>query len=149
MFCNNCGKEVNEQQMFCENCGAKQEVFIAMPVQTKAKSINIWVIIAAALMALGTLLPCYSVSFFGMSESMSYIEGDGVIIMIAAVAAAVLAIFKKEKFACIPAAISVILLIYLCSEISKVGMGTIGIGMYFMWLGSIATGVLPFIKFKK
>ena len=159
-FCNNCGKELAPGQPFCTGCGAKQEVstpatnnpLSGTPVFTQegaAKSVNFLLIIAAALMALGTLLPCYTVSFFGRTESLAYIEGDGVFVLLASIAIVVLAIIKKEKFALIPAVVSAILLIVLCSEASDIGIGSAGIGMYIMWIGAIGSCVTPFINIRR
>ena len=111
---------------------------------------NILELIAGIVLALGTLLPCYTVSFLGISKSLSYIQGDGIFVMIAAVIIVVLTVLKKEKFAAIPAGISLILLIYFTSEASQYsGLGDFGIGLYLMWIGAIASIVLPFVKIKK
>ena len=154
MFCNKCGATLNDGATFCTNCGASTMENIDYSSGSYAFSkpkggVNIFVIIAAVILALGTLLPCYSISFFGMEESVAYIEGDGIFVLIAAVIAIVLAIVRKEKFACIPAAISIILLIVFSSEVSKVGVGSYGIGYYMMWIGAVASAVLPFVNTNK
>ena len=100
-------------------------------------------------MAVGTFLPCYSISLFGYTESVSYIEGDGIIVLIAAIVVIILAVFKKEKFAVIPAAVSIICLIVLGVQIADLGIGNVGFGVYMIWIGSIAAVVLPFVNLKK
>ena len=152
-FCINCGKNLEQGQIFCDACGTKQEspIPIVEPATLQnevTKKVNILLIVSAVLLALGTLLPCYTVSFFGMSESVSYIQGDGVIVLIAAVISVVLAFVKKEVFAVIPGVVSIALLINLCSGMSEFGMGSYNIGMYLMWIGAVATCVTPFIKKK-
>ena len=156
MFCNNCGKQIQDNSAICVFCGARQDApagGISSPVNYKqaAGSINIFVIIAAVVMAVGTLLPCYSV---GSLYSMSYIEGDGIFVLLAAIAVGVLAAIRREKFACIPAAIAIIVLIVFAVNMADAkdsmfgGAIKTGIGVYVMWIGAIGSAVLPFVKTK-
>lgn len=157
VFCNNCGNQLEENAKFCNKCGSKVDgvnsTSFSAPTGVvqpgKSKSINIFEIIAAILMAVGTFLPCYSISLFGYTESVSYIEGDGIIVLIAAIVVIILAVFKKEKFAVIPAAVSIICLIVLGVQIADLGIGNVGFGVYMIWIGSIAAVVLPFVNLKK
>lgn len=159
MFCNNCGKQIQDNSAICVFCGARQDApagGISSPVNYKqaAGSINIFVIIAAIVLALGTLLPCYSIKTGLFSDSMSYIEGDGIFVLLAAIAVGVLAAVRKEKFACIPAAIAIIVLIVFAVNMADAkdsmfgGAIKTGIGVYVMWIGAIGSAVLPFVKTK-
>ncbi len=109
-----------------------------------------------ALMILGVFLPLYKISLFGISKSMNYfyVEGelaDGIYILILAIGMLVLHAFNKPKFACIPAILSLALLIHCYLDIkdslSSVGMnlGSFGIGFYLMILGTIVAGVTSFL----
>lgn len=161
MFCSKCGVQIEENEQVCQNCKesiVNEEVDcvenvvtenVNVPVAAKGKLYDILLLAAAALMALGTLLPCYTISMFGFSESFSYIEGDGIFVIIAAVIIAVLYFLKKDKFAYIPAAVAGIVLIVFSVNASDVGMGSFGIGFFAMWIGTIAAIALPFTPLAK
>ena len=130
-----------------------------MPTPTPketAKSFNILLFVSAFLMALGIMLPCYTISYGGYSQSIYYLGNSGefyggVFFLLSTVAVALLAMFKKDKFAVIPGVVSVILLIKLClafSDIVEFGAASAAIGTYVMWIGSVAACVVPFIKRK-
>ena len=115
-------------------------------MENKLRSANLSILIAAAVMLVGTFLPCYSILGIGVSG----IEGfEGIVVLFAAIAVAVLTILGKDKFTVIPGAISAIILIKLCFDLFSIGFGNIGIGIFFMWIGTIAAIALPFIPAAK
>lgn len=74
-----------------------------------------------ALMAIGVFFTFVTieVSMFGMSrsESKSFIQGDGVIVLIFAIATAALIWFKKEKVALVGPGVALITTVYAMSNI--------------------------------
>ena len=134
----------------------------------KLKSSRILGIVANALLIIAVFLPVISVSvsLFGISQSQSvnYIQGDGIFVLILAIINLVI-IFDKlatkipfmakvdnQKFTLIPTVINAILLIVLTfngasalggyASLAKVDFG---IGFYLLWLGVIASAVYPFL----
>ena len=169
MFCEKCGTQIADTENFCPNCGAQQSVADASapaygapaaPAASTFKLYDILVFVAIAIMAIGTLLPLITVSFLGQSGSINYLGigsgvfkdapidmGDGIFVIIAAVAAAALYLFNKEKLMVIPAAVTAILLIMVMSKMADAGLGDMvkyGLGYWVMWIGAIGTAVLPF-----
>lgn len=113
-------------------------------------------LVGMALMILGVFLPLYKVSFFGISQSMNYfyVDGefaDGIFILILAIIMLVLHAFNKSKFACIPAILSLALLIHCYLDIKDslsvmgANIGSFGIGFYMMILGTVVAGVCSFL----
>lgn len=153
MFCNNCGTQVPENEKFCTNCGAALTASDeSVNVVNAAPSNKLYDIIALggmALMILATLLPCYTVSFLGLTESFSYIQGDGIFVLLSAIVAFILFWRNLDKFMAIPAAVSAICLIVFLSQSAKVGIGSFAIGYYLMWLATIVVAVVPFTPLAK
>ena len=100
------------------------------------------------LMILGNFLPfaTATVSLFGysQSESIKFIDGDGVFVLIAAIVTAILLYFKKEKFSLIPTAIALAVtinaIVNVESELGNtMGMATIsyGLGLWIIIIGVI------------
>lgn len=133
---------------------------------TKTKLLGI---IGAALTIIGVFLPFATVSAsilgYKASQSVNFIEGDGVFVLILTIVA-LLMIFAdvlankvaffgkltKAKLVLIPTVISIIILIYDMANAGDVtgSYGGIvkvsyGIGTWIMWIGLIATAVYPFI----
>ena len=135
----------------------------------KLKSSRILGIVANALLIIAVFLPVISVSvsLFGISQSQSvnYIQGDGIFVLILAIINLVIIFADKlatkipfmakvdnQKFTLIPTAINAILLIVLTfngasalggyASLAKVDFG---IGFYLLWLGVIASAVYPFL----
>jgi len=170
MFCEKCGAQIADTEVLCPECGAKQStVAEATPasgilVSSSVKLYDILVFIAIGLMAIGTFLPVASVSMYGITQSVSYVsggegvDGNGIFVILAAVAAFALYYLDKEKFMAIPAAVTAILLLAFLGTMSEAssaaqlasgfGFGTVevgfGFGYFVMWIGAIATAVLPF-----
>ncbi len=109
-------------------------------------------LVGMALMVIGVFLPVYKISFLGVTESISYFSNDGKLadgiwILLLAILILGLHAFDKAKFACIPAIISLALLIHFYTDVkdstSVLGtqVGSFGIGFYIMILGTILAGV--------
>lgn len=122
------------------------------------------------LLSIAVFLPIISVSVslfgFSHSKSVSYINGDGVIVLILAIINIILIFANKlsekipflskltnPKLTLIPTAIVAILLIALTSNSSKLlgseysSLATIkfNIGFYLLWLGTLASAAYPFL----
>ena len=129
-------------------------------------------IIGNLILAVAVFLPVLtvSVSLFGISQSqsISYIQGDGIFVLILAIVNLLIifadklsekvAFMKKlsnQKFTLIPTAIIVILLIVLISgKSSAIGqLGSYaslanisyGIGFWLLWIGAVISAIYPFL----
>lgn len=109
-------------------------------------------LVGVALMIIGVFLPLYKIEIFGVSQSMNYFSNDGemadgIFIIILAIIMLVLYAFNKSKFACIPAIISIILLIHCYSDLKSSSsifgsqIGSFGIGFYTMVIGTLMAGI--------
>ena len=74
MFCNNCGKEINEGTKFCNNCGASQEASAPQPTMannteptTAPKKNNILKMIIIAVV----VVVCFVIGSFVIAPSLS------------------------------------------------------------------------------
>jgi len=165
MFCDKCGNQLTDNEQFCQNCGAptgapaNNTAGYNFAPATAPASNNLFSKITmggSALMALGTFFPLYTVSVMGYSESVSYIQGDGIFVLILAIIAIVLTLMKKDKFTVIPIAIATLILLVATSQISEAnsiasayGAGKVGFGMYVLWIGAIAGlagSIIPLVK---
>lgn len=132
-------------------------------------------IIGVALSIIGVFLTfaTVTVSFLGVenSQSASFIEGDGVIVIILSVISlliilsnllaskvAFFAKLKNQKLVLIPTIISIIILIMnmasaddVVSSVGSIADVTVswGIGLWTMWIGLILTAVYSFIYKKE
>lgn len=138
----------------------------------KIKGTKILGIIGNLILAVAVFLPVLtvSVSLFGISQSqsISYIQGDGIFVLILAIVNLLIifadklsekfAFMKKlsnQKFTLIPTAIIVILLIVLISgKSSAIGqLGSYaslanisyGIGFWLLWIGAVISAIYPFL----
>lgn len=127
----------------------------------KIRNSKILGIVGNAVLLVGTFLPMYTVSLFGISQSISYVQGDGIFVILLAVIALLMifadkladkvAFFGKltnPKLTLIPTAISAILLIIAVTSVSSTGYGSLfsfGIGFYLMIIGLVAAAVYPFL----
>lgn len=143
-------------------------------VKDKVMNTKILGIVGAILTIIGVFLPFATVtaSLFGYSasQSVSFIEGDGVFVLILSIIALVMIFanliasklnggianfFKKlinPKLTLIPTIISAIILIIDMSNADSVvgqtaGLATVsfGAGVWIMWIGLIATAAYPFV----
>jgi len=130
----------------------------------KLKNTKILGIIGNVLLIIAVFLPIYSVSILGYTQSVSYIQGDGVIVLILAIVNLVLIFadkigekvefFKKltnPKFTLIPTAIIAIMLIMLSTSFSSSGLSSLGsmgglsIGFWLLWVGVVVAAIYPFL----
>lgn len=106
-----------------------------------------------AIMAIAVFFTFVSVevSMFGFSESQSqkYIEGDGWVVLVAAIAAAVLVFAKKDKFSLIGNGIALLVTLYDMANVDDAasavgGLAEIKFGLspWLVLLG-IALAVVP------
>lgn len=116
---------------------------------------NIIIIVAAAIGAIATFLPWATVSFLGVSESVSGASGDGWISFAIFLAIIVLTAikFKNELpkgFKIAVTVLGVIALIIGIFEIANIngnsfGLGSAGIGVYIVIIAGIASAILPWL----
>lgn len=136
----------------------------------KIKGTKILGIIGNLILAVFLPVLTVSVSLFGISQSqsISYIQGDGIFVLILAIVNLLIifadklsekvAFMKKlsnQKFTLIPTAIVVILLIVLISgKSSAIGqLGSYaslanisyGIGFWLLWIGAVISAIYPFL----
>jgi hypothetical protein len=127
-------------------------------------------VIGAAITIIALFLPFATISVLGLTQSIKFIDGDGVFVLILTIISLVMifadiiasklpestnakvkAFFKKlanPKFLLIPTIISAIILIVDTSNASDVGTSYYGLasvsygsGLYFLWIGLILTAV--------
>ena len=115
-----------------------------------------WITIAGcALVLIGCFLPLAKVSVLGFSQAVNYIDGDGVIVLIAIIVSAVLAFLKKEKISLISTGIATIVTLYDAINVSHVtrssslGGVSLGIGFWIILIGLIIAIVLPLLPKNK
>ncbi len=165
MFCSNCGKKIDENAEMCENCGTpipKQDMTDNTP-QTGKKEIkkrkpNFIAVGGAAALALGAFLPFASISFFGMKNSISLIDGgDGVFFIILAVIAAALSMFGKNIGVTVTGILSAALALFEADNIKNndseyAALINKEVGYYLLILGAIVilgAGIYGIISKKK
>ncbi len=118
------------------------------------KKNRMWIGIGACVaVVIGCFLPFASVSAFGISQSVNFIEGDGKIVLITAVISGVLLYLqngKYQKYSWISSAIGLFITLYDAANGSKKIGGLLdlhmGIGFTIILLGFIVAIVVPFIK---
>ncbi len=106
------------------------------------------------LMIIGCFLPFATVSALGLSQSVNYIDGDGVFVVIAAVVAAILIYLKKGKLILIPSLISAAFVIYDAASGSSAASSSLanvsfGIGFFLIVIGIICVSAYPFLDNEK
>lgn len=100
------------------------------------------------LMLIGNFLPfvTVTVSIFGysQSESVKFIDGDGMFVLIAAVVTAVLLYFKKDKLSLISTGIALAVTLYDISNAESMVGNTLGLGNISYGIGfwAIIIGVI-------
>lgn len=179
MFCTHCGTQMDDGAKFCTNCGAPagtpatntqeaaqpqatQPVYQqqtayqpqggAMPYyapQATRKVVNVFALIAAAVLAVAMFLPYASLDGY-MSVSLS--EGDGVFFLVVAGVAIVGALVKQNVIVIIAGVIACILTVIEVTAFADMPMGdyyTKGIGFYLMIIASVFLLISGSIKNKR
>ena len=125
------------------------------------KNSKILGIVGAILLIIGNFFTFASVKVLWVEQSVSFIEGDGVFVLISGILA-LLIIFidfilskipegklkflfelRNQKFVLVPAIISAIILFIDGSE--SFDYGSAGLGFYLLLIGVIALAIYPFL----
>lgn len=105
---------------------------------------NFKIALAALVVSIVSLfMPIYNVSILGLNQSISYIEGDGKIILALLLIAIILLLIKRYYLSLIPIAFSLIMYIYFSVGIKskmKEAMGKSGDIFGNIKIGSFSTG---------
>lgn len=140
MYCINCGTKYEGK--FCPNCGTKSvletQAFIAEETTVEQKKqvdmkgsessginisfkldeksirriLDITGIIASIFLSLGCVLPLFKINFLGLTESVRYVEGDGIFVMIGAAIMCMVCILRKTELMLIPLVIDFGIMLY-------------------------------------
>ena len=179
MFCPSCGKEISDGATFCPGCGS--------PIKAKAgatgtvgmtgmagsnaqqslsgifnkSKMNIYGIIASALILLSVFLPFVSVDFFGTKMSVSLLDGsDGILFIIIAIVGAVVSVLGKNIIVIITGAVSTLFFFIENANLSgdddyyselASSMLQKGPGYFFLLIGSLGlliAGIVVFVQKK-
>lgn len=160
-FCIKCGRELKEG----ENCNCQAQTQspvenlnrtvgereqISQNVSAQENKTKLMIIVGAIAMFIGCFMPFAKVSIFGASASVPYTDGDGVIVIILAIIAALLAGFNLQKFSLIPTIIALVVTLYDVAHISEnsEGLGSPAIGAYLVIIGAIiaiAGGIFTYV----
>ena len=160
-FCIKCGRELKEG----ENCNCQAQTQspvenlnrtvgereqISQNVSAQENKTKLMIIVGAIAMFIGCFMPFAKVSIFGASASVPYTDGDGVIVIILAIIAALLAGFNLQKFSLIPTIIALVVTLYYFAHISEnsEGLGSPAIGAYLVIIGAIiaiAGGIFTYV----
>ena len=111
----------------------------------KARAAFITELAGAGLVILGCLLPMYYVEFWGVRQDVAYIEGDGLLVVIAMLALIVLTLMRKQLFSSVFALVAIWLFINTWVQMSELGkMVRMGAGFYIALLGlsAIVCGII-------
>lgn len=105
------------------------------------------IIIGAVAMFIGCFMPFCKVSMFGALASVPYTDGDGIIVIVLAIVAVILAVLNLQKYSLIPTIIALIVTLYDVSHVSEntEGLGSPAIGAYVVIIGAVlavAGGIL-------
>ena len=114
-----------------------------------------WIGLGAILLTIiGCLLPFAQVTGVVQNDSISYVEGDGIFVLILMVISAILLLLKKNIASLVFTIISFIILIVDAVNVSKyfVSFGSLakigyGVGFYFVLFGLIITLVMTILIF--
>lgn len=146
MYCRKCGKEIPENSAVCPACGAgasgKKSVVGGGSLLGDDKRDNVtklMMLIGAVVSIISTFLPFATASAFGMSETVSYVnggEGDGIIAIILSVVVLVLVFLNKpRKFSVIPAGLTICMLVYEMISLSDAADSAFGLAEVSMGIG--------------
>lgn len=152
MFCVRCGSKIPDNSNSCLKCGESKkqlDVFVVSDkvVDNKNPAIRIILfIILVLLMMAGVYLPCYTVVYREVSESILLIDGDGIYIIMAAIVAMILRIVGRKEYVLIPAGIASLLLLNFTVQFVDCS-GYFNVGFYMMWAGALALTLLSSMEF--
>lgn len=158
MFCEKCGSEVNGNDEFCASCGApvaketKKAGFSIDMLKFEMGKSNIIALVSCALMFLMVFLPYATVEFFGMKESVSLIDGDGIFFIILAVCGIVAALMGLKKALIVLGAIACVLCVIEVASFADAVKGGYddlikkGLGFWLMILSSVGLLAAPFVE---
>jgi len=138
---NNFNEMNNEQNMYVPQ-GTE---FPENKAQSSGRN-KMMVIIGSILGVIGCFLPFATVSLLGFSQSITFMEGDGIIVLILSIVAIVLAVLKLERFSFIPSGIALLVTLYDSMNMASVasesyGVASMAIGAYVVIL-AIAVAVV-------
>ena len=165
MFCKNCGSEIKDNADFCPNCGTAVEKKAGTVGKTgfsvdmlkfeKGRS-SIIALVASAVMIIMVFLPYVTVEFWGMKESFSLIQGDGIFFIIIAIAGVITGLIGKQKpmivvggIACALALFEIFHFTSSIKALASYGLQDLiknGIGFYLMILSAIGLLAAPFAE---
>ena len=144
MFCKKCGNEVSENSTYCDKCGerldGKQITSINnISFSFDVKQINIFGVVASLITIISVFLPCISITLFGVSVSINYIQGDGQIVLIIGIIALILALMGKRIFLTVIGIVDFLIFLYLNHNLSNQYLNILskGIGYYLLPIGAI------------
>ena len=103
--------------------------------------------IGCLLMFIAVFFPFATASLFGISSSVSFIEGDGWIVLVISIITAILIFFNKSKISLIPTAIVLLITLYDGINAIDEGMGlvSLNIGFYLIIIGVVLVTAYSFI----
>jgi hypothetical protein len=105
--------------------------------------------IGSILLIIGNFLPFYKVDVIFASKTMSYIQGDGMFVLILGVVAAALIYFDKRMLSIIPAAVSLLILVLFMTNLNKYGLSGIGSLQFGFYVLVIGAGLVIFNALRK
>ena len=166
-YCQNCGNQMEDNELFCAQCGTRSEV-VSPPPKVRFGGLSLDggmklpILIVNILVMVSCLLPYLKVSALGMSQSMSLLfasgsMGDGIIFILlsAAAIASVLFLERKPLIPVILAALNVLMCVVKIVQFQDLGRqlsifsGIIGkgVGYYLIILTTVLALVFSVLTF--
>lgn len=105
---------------------------------------KLMVLIGSVVAIVGCFLPFASISILGFSESISFIEGDGVFVLVLSIVSIILAFFKT-KLCWIANGLALLVTLYDCFNIAtEMSISLLSFGAYAIIIASIVAIVGSF-----
>ena len=123
-----------EEEKELENVSEEKEIHITLNRKNLPQILGV---LGAVLLMIGCIVPIYSISFLGMNQSIIYISGDGALVLALAIGILVLTIMHKQIISALPVLGISAMLVYLGTNIAKVGFGTVRVGFFLLGAGVI------------
>lgn len=167
MKCENCGSELREGAKFCSVCGKgikseenkitlNYEELYKFLVEKKIANYPMYKVIIYSLLVfilISCMMPFYSVTIFGITQSASYISGDGIIVLILQLLNCILIKFNKRLGSMIVSFFPLVTIIYDFINVqSNVSIGSFSIGAYlclFFILINTIVNIMIYVLYKK